>query len=164
MSKYVDVDIKIEISGPAKGAITRVILAILAVGIKYDKFVETSDFYRVCLRFPYGVIMKYETELKELAGDDIPTDDQSLCIHMVKLACMVDCSYRKYEKGYEAGREYKALYVFDKLGLQVSYGNYTFCLTLFKKYWNVSYEYMKGGGSGIYITNPRIEVLGVKIK
>jgi len=164
MSRYVDVDIKIEITGPVKGAITRVILAILAVGIKYNMFVETPDFYRVCLRLPYSVTMKYAAELKELAGNDIPTNDQSLCMHIVNLACMVDCSYREYKKGKEAGREIKGLYIFDKLGLQVSYGAYIFCLTLFKRHWSVNYEYMKEGTLGVYVTNPRVETLGFKIK
>jgi len=160
MSKYVDVDIKIEISGPAKGAITRVILAILAVGIKHGKFVETSDFYRVCL----GYNSEHEKELEDLAGVPMSIHDQALYELIVDLACMVSCSYETHKNGYEAGRHFKKLTVFNKLGLQVSYGDYTFCLTLFKKYWNISYEYVREGKSGIYVTKPRIEAIGFKVR
>jgi len=160
MTSYVDVDIKLEINGPAKGAITRVILAILAVGIKHGKFVETPDFYRVCL----GYKEEYKKELEDLTGVSVPIHDQSLYEYMVDLACMVNCSHETYRDGYEAGRRFKKLAVFDKLGLQVSYGDYTFCLTLFKKFWSVNYEYKKEGKLGVYVSTPRIETLGFKIK
>jgi len=160
MSRYVDVDIKIEISGPAKGAIARAILAILAVGIRHGRFVETSDFYRVCLEYSED----YEKELEDLAGVYIPIGSKDLYKHMWKLACMANCSHETYYSGEEAGRYYVELAVFEGLGLQISYGDYIFCLTLFKKYWNVNYEYVREGKLGIYITNPRIEVLGVRIK
>lgn len=160
LSKYIDVDLKIEVNGPVKGALARAILAVLAVGIKHDKFVETPDFYRVCL--PYK--QAYEEELIEIGGEGMTAHDQYLYEHIADLAVQVSSSYNVHDNGYEAGRKYKKLTVFDKIGLQISYGDWTFCLTLSKKFWNVNYEFVKESKHGIYITNPKVEIAGIKLK
>ena len=118
----------VQAMGPLGGSVGQLIAKIIAVGAKYNKFVATPKFYRVCL----GSCSAAMEELASYTGASC--NDCEFWGYMNELLrmagpCKSDCGVHIKRCTYSC--------VYPDVGVAISCGKWTFCLTLYTNKWHV---------------------------